>query len=411
MLPSRVVLMLRRWGFLGLWLVVLVYLFVVIDNHQQRIQRTEGGLPGPMIDFTPTYGGALQLSDLPLETLYERQPVMAYSAKALKLMYPALDEIWLSRLRYPPWMYPPHFFLLILPLVLLPFWWAYGVWLAATATPYLWTMRSIVPPLRWALPLALVMPPVFYNLIHGQFGFWIAGCLGLGLIYARRHPWLAGLAIGLLSMKPHFGLLIPVALAAGGYWRAMWGSALAVAGLIMVSAVVLGVDAWAAFLPALSNGLDGVASGQFSYTAMVSIFSMLMLFDVNITIVRGIQYVALLLMVATVSWAWWQGKSRPDTDGLQAAIVCLATPLALPMVYIYDLVILGPAIAWIGLDLYQQRAHWGGWLLLLVPTLLLFLLVTIADHYDIQLGPLPIMVLLGLTIYRLQQRLTNPVDP
>jgi len=42
----------------------------------------------------------------------------------------------------------------------------------------------------------------------------------------ERRPVAAGLLFGLLCYKPHFGLLVPVALASGGYWRSFAAASL-----------------------------------------------------------------------------------------------------------------------------------------------------------------------------------------
>ena len=59
-------------------------------------------------------------------------------------------------------------------------------------------------------------------------GFLIGGLIALGLTLLSSRPWLAGLLIGLASVKPHFGVLIPLALVAGGYWRSFFSAALTV---------------------------------------------------------------------------------------------------------------------------------------------------------------------------------------
>ena len=49
--------------------------------------------------------------------------------------------------------------------------------------------------------------------------------VGGGLLLLDRRPVLAGILFGALCYKPHFGMLIPVALAASGRWRAFGAAA------------------------------------------------------------------------------------------------------------------------------------------------------------------------------------------
>ena len=44
------------------------------------------------------------------------------------------------------------------------------------------------------------------------------------LLQLEARPLLAGLLLGLLTYKPHFGLLFPIALMFGGYWRALFAA-------------------------------------------------------------------------------------------------------------------------------------------------------------------------------------------
>ena len=64
--------------------------------------------------------------------------------------------------------------------------------------------------------LALAYPAVLINIGHGQNGFLTAALLGGALVILDRRPIVAGILFGLLVYKPQFGLMIPLALIAGG---------------------------------------------------------------------------------------------------------------------------------------------------------------------------------------------------
>ena len=82
----------------------------------------------------------------------------------------------------------------------------------------------------------------------GQNGFLTAALLGSGLAMVEKRPVPAGILIGLLTYRPQFGLLIPIALMAGGHWRVFWSAAASATALAILSALVLGVEPWIAFL-------------------------------------------------------------------------------------------------------------------------------------------------------------------
>ena len=127
------------------------------------------------------------------------------------------------------WHYPPFFFLVAFLVASAPYAWGLSIWLVASLAAYLAAMRAILPRPETLL-VALAFPAVFVNIGHGQNGFLTAALLGGALHLLDRRPSLAGVLIGLLAYKPQFGVLIPVALLAGGRWNTI-GAAAATAAL------------------------------------------------------------------------------------------------------------------------------------------------------------------------------------
>ncbi len=149
------------------------------------------------------------------------------------------------------WLYPPFFFAVAFLVASLPYAWGLAIWLAASFAAYLTAMRAIVPRPETLL-IAAAFPAVFINIGHGQNGFMTAALLGGALHWLDRRPWLAGVLIGLLAYKPQFGVLIPVALLAGGRWNTIGAAAATVAALVAVSFVTLGGGVWHAFADSMT---------------------------------------------------------------------------------------------------------------------------------------------------------------
>jgi hypothetical protein len=180
----------------------------------------------------------------------------------------SLSAEQIDQIGFPPFMYPPPFILLILPLAFFAYLPSLLLWTAAISVPYLTAMVHILPH-RGGLALALAAPPAFYNLMYGQTGFLIAG----GLLCLHPRPWLAGLLIGMASVKSHFGILIPLALAAGSHWCAFTSATLTVLGLILASILLLGPDPWYGFIGTSLSNLEGFAAGAYAWQAMTSVLS------------------------------------------------------------------------------------------------------------------------------------------
>src|SRR6202795_467713 len=149
------------------------------------------------------------------------------------------------------WHYPPFFFTVAVMVAAVPYAWGLAIWLAASFAAYLAALRAILPGPETLL-IAAAFPAVFVNIGHGQNGFLTAALLGGALHWLDRRPWLAGVLIGLLAYKPQFGVLIPVALLAGGRWSCIAAAAASVAALLAVTTVTLGGDIWQAFADSMT---------------------------------------------------------------------------------------------------------------------------------------------------------------
>ena len=73
-----------------------------------------------------------------------------------------------------------------------------------------------------------------------------------GLANLNTRPLVAGLLFGLLAYKPQFGVMIPLALAAGHYWRSFAAAAVTVLFLALAvtfcSAQAYGRPSWQALI-------------------------------------------------------------------------------------------------------------------------------------------------------------------
>src|SRR5207237_8270122 len=89
---------------------------------------------------------------------------------------------------------------------------------------------------------------VFWTLGLGQNAFLTAALFGLATLLLETRPIASGLLFGLLCYKPHFGLLVPIALAAGGYWRSFAAAAASAGALVLASLLLFGWETWHSFV-------------------------------------------------------------------------------------------------------------------------------------------------------------------
>jgi Glycosyltransferase family 87 len=238
------------------------------------------------------------------------------------------------------WLYPPFFLAIAFLVALLPYAWGLAIWLAASLAAYLAAMRAILPHPETLL-IAAAFPAVFVNIGHGQNGFLTAALLGGALHLLDRRPWLAGVLIGLLAYKPQFGVLIPVALVAGGRWSSIAAAAATVAALLAISFATLGGEAWHAFADSMTFAQTVVLEqGGIGWEKIQSVFSAMRMWGAGVHLAYAVQIALALMLATSLGWLW---RSEAALE-LKASALATASLLATPYVLDYDLVALAVAI-------------------------------------------------------------------
>jgi len=163
---------------------------------------------------------------------------------------------------YNYFYYPPVFLLVCVVLARLPYPVAFAAFQMGSLVPCLLVVRRILRERGWAVLVPLLaFPPVYFTLGTGQNAFLTATLFGTATLLVDRRPALAGILLGALCYKPHFGLLIPVALIAAGRWRVIAAAAATGGGLVGLSAAVFGWGVWRAFLDAAGGVRGGLRRG------------------------------------------------------------------------------------------------------------------------------------------------------
>lgn len=288
--------------------------------------------------------------------------------------------------------YPPVLMLLCRPLAVLPYvpalmlWVVGGISLAALPLAALVGWRSAL--------IALVgAPAAFWNLYSGQTGHFTAALLGGGLLLLERRPTLAGILFGLLGCKPQLGLLLPIALACGGYRRAFISAAATMLSLAAVSAVLLGPDIWPAFAQQMALQDRLMEAGTSFWPRMPTVFAALRLLGAGNPTAYALQALSALLAAGIVGMLW-----RGDSAfGVKAAALIVGAFLATPYAWDYDMIALLFAAAWLAVEArrtgFLSFEKTSVLVLLILPALTVLPVRTL----NLQIGPLllwlPLIVL------------------
>jgi hypothetical protein len=241
---------------------------------------------------------------------------------------------------YLGWPYPPAFFLVAALLALLPYVSAFAVWVFASFLVYLAAIRGIVGD-RVGYGLAAAFPAVLANFIVGQNGFLSAGLIGGTLTLLQRRPICAGVLLGLLTYKPHLGILFPIALVAGGHWRALSSAAIVAALLAAASWAVFGGATWLAFFDGIGHAAHSDAFADWG--KLQTAFGLVRALGGSEPLAWIVQ-IAVALLAATAMAVLWRSRA---TYEIKAAGLGTAALLATPHLLTYDLVVLAVPLAFL----------------------------------------------------------------
>lgn len=283
-----------------------------------------------------------------------------------------------------PFTYPPPYLFVVLPFALLPYAMAHAVWVATTVSAYIAAAHKLVPGTGM---LAIAFPPVVICGIGGQNSFLIAAIFMAGMALLKLRPFIAGLMLGLIAFKPHLGVLLPLALIAGREWRAFAGATVSTLGLILLSIVAFGIVSWEGFIALLPLAGEVAAAGLVSWNKMASIYAALRLVGVPNHFAIAM-HAAIAVAGCILVWRVWRTTTDITT---RAAVLCSATLLISPYVFIYDQVLLVPALAYL-----WQRGTDRRWLTLIYALAILSLAGNFYSETILNLAPITPLLLLAL---------------
>lgn len=233
------------------------------------------------------------------------------------------------------WHNPPHFLLVVLPFAALPYvpgWLAFDL---ATVLLFLLVFRQVLP-VRGAWLVALGAPAGLLCIIAGQLGFLVATLTGAALVLLDRRPVMAGASLGLLTIKPHYGVLFPLLLIATGRWRVFAVAAATTLALMAISAALFGVESWIAFYRSLTGETFGILlQGGADWTKLQSLYACFHWLTGRERLAMALHAVCAITIAAAVLWLW---RLKGASDGARAAAAIAGSFLITPYSYVYDAV-------------------------------------------------------------------------
>lgn len=268
-------------------------------------------------------------------------PALSYDWPAHK----AIEEMAVGHAfdGYFGWHYPPPFLFAAATMALVSYASGYVLWLGATFPAYIAAVRAISAE-RTGYLLAGAFPAILSNFVVGQNGFLTAGLVGGALVMLVERPILGGVLIGLLTYKPHLGLLFPIALIAAGHWRAFASATVTAVLMAAASWLAFGTETWVTFVHSIPHTSQAFLSdGWANFGKLQTLFGLARALGAPEPIAWTLQATLAFAAAVAVAMIW---RSRAAFE-IKAAALATGAMLATPYLYTYDLVVLAVPLAFL----------------------------------------------------------------
>lgn len=331
-IASQAAAMRRKISLIGLTLA-FAYLIVLGATYFQGEFLTDGQSRPIVNDFVNVWAAG--------ELALDGDPAAAYDWPTHKQA--EVRAVGRDFKNYYGWHYPPTCLFVAAGLEMLPYLVAAVFWLVATLAIYAATIGNILGG-RTGIYFALGFPAGLWNVTAGQNGFFTAALIGGTLGLMERRPALAGVCLGLLTYKPQFGLLFPIALIAGRQWQTIAVAVIVAIAVAALSLLAFGSASWHAFVHWMPiTGRIVLGEGAADWNRLQSVFGLVRAHGGSEQLAWSCQAIVSLALTVGIAWLW---RSKAPFD-LKAAALAGGTLLATPYLYMYDVVVLAVAVAFL----------------------------------------------------------------
>jgi len=326
-------------------LAIMMWIFAAVVSFTGAGDR---GIAGPLkgADFVQFYTLGHLAADHRLSAMYD----MAALHEAQAALVPA-SSIDL----YPP-VYPPQIPTLFISVRGWSYQGALFVWTVLTIVGYgliVWSawrrLSGVLSDRLFVFAAAAAFPPFWSLVLHGQVTVLVLAAFWAGWLALEHHRrFLAGLAFGMLAIKPQFGIPLAVIVLAAGEWAMLLGAVIAVAAQVAAVWFVLGPDVfreYAQALPITFFYADQLEAKPFLSHSIRAITRL---------VPNAIGVPVWAALSAIVLWMTARVWRSGAPIHVRVGTVMLAAVLVNPHLIIYDATVLALPLLWFGA--YMQES-------------------------------------------------------
>lgn len=345
------------FGF-GVYVAYVIYLIIsYVSGLNGIIESNASNLLGR--DFVNFWSSAHIAIEGQAQILYDRIAYRAY-----------LFDTFGAQLNSYSFSYPPHSLFMFAPFGGLQYVYGFILWtFGGLAFAYAAT-RQWFTEVKLSFWIILG-PAAMIAIFGGQTGVWLVAFWMMALALLDRRPIVAGILIGMLTVKPQIGVLLAVYLLCQGHWRAIF-SAVATSIIMVVSSLIFfGIEPWAKFISEVlpfQSELISKNIGIFDYMVHTP-FKWVINLGLGKHMAWSVQLPFMALGLALIIWS----SFKPVDKRLKICLLSILTFLFSPYMAIYDMAILAFAacLFWqYYKEAYMPEMQNHHWVIILVSSLI-----------------------------------------
>jgi Glycosyltransferase family 87 len=241
------------------------------------------------------------------------------------------------------------------------------VWSVLGITGYWFVCFYRTPMANSWLSLALIATAsvVLFNVTFGQLGLFLALAFVGALRLLPMRPVLAGVIVGLLTVKPQLGPLLVIVLLVRRDWTAVAAACVSAVALAATSLLLWGPDPWRAYINTTMPYQASLLQNMNGFYAriMTTPYGGIYALGAPTTVAMIVQAaVAAAVVIANIMVL----RRKNIVWSLQVVIIAFGASLLTPYMLAYDLAIATAALLWYVSD---QDSTFAGWELFIVVAL------------------------------------------
>src|SRR3546814_394236 len=237
--------------------------------------------------------------------------------------------------------YPPSTLPIAMLFAPMPYWLALMAWTFAGIIAFYCAARPYFNALGLPTLLALCNPAAFVCIWAGHYGLLVGALALAGWRLLDDRPRAAGILFGLMTIKPHLGILIALVLLVQRRWTAIIYAALTFGALFLVSSALFGFNTWSVYLlHTLGFHAELLTRGVAAFHSMMpTVTASLLRMNVSEPLINAVQAASAAFAILVVLFASRRGVKTTDSGLIAASAVFLALPYA----FNYDMTVVSAA--------------------------------------------------------------------